>query len=187
MKKMYKLFENIKIVIDTREQRPYRFSHPTVMAPLQTGDYSLLGFTDRVVVERKSTEDLVSCLKGENRKRFERELQRSQRLDYFALVIESSLSDLAAGAYRSEMSPASVVQSIIALSVRYRVPVFFAESREMGARITESILRKYRPGRLCPVREFAGQHREGGMMNPTTPIGPKDVEEEIYLLPFTNT
>ena len=143
MKQTHRLFESITIVVDTREQRPYRFSHPTVTAALPTGDYSLLGFEDKVIIERKSIEDLVSCLKGTNRGRFERELQRSRALDYFALVVECSLSDLAAGAYRSEMSPASVVQSIIALSVRYRVPVFFAESREMGTRITESILEKY--------------------------------------------
>ena len=143
MKKAYRLFEEITLVIDSREQLPYQFSHPTVKGALSTGDYSLLGFEDKVAIERKSTEDLVGCLKGENRKRFERELQRSRALDYFSLVVEASLTDLALGAYRSEIAPASVVQTLVAWSVRYRVPVWFAESREMGARIVESLLEKY--------------------------------------------
>ncbi|MFC1888954.1 ERCC4 domain-containing protein [Thermodesulfobacteriota bacterium] len=143
MKKAHKLFENITIVVDTREQCPYRFGHDAVRAGLPTGDYSLLGFEDKVAIERKTVDDLVGCLKGAGRERFERELQRSRSMDYFALVIEGSLSGLAQGHYQSHMSPASVVQSILALSIRYRVPLWFAESRQMGQRITESLLEKY--------------------------------------------
>ncbi|MFC1888841.1 hypothetical protein ACFL4G_03685 [Thermodesulfobacteriota bacterium] len=44
MRKDHRLFDNITIVIDNREQCPYRFGHASVVAGLPTGDYSLLGF-----------------------------------------------------------------------------------------------------------------------------------------------
>jgi len=143
VRKPLRLFEKITVVIDTREQNPYTFSCPVEAGTLATGDYSIRGFEDRIAIERKSLDDLIGCLKGPNRERFERELQRSRALDYFSIVIEASLSDLGQGQYRSQMTPASAVQSVVALSVRYRVPVWFAESRRMGQRITESLLQKY--------------------------------------------
>lgn len=68
---------------------------------------------------------------------------KGKALDYFALVIEGSLSDLANGKYRSRMLPKSAVQSLLAFSVRYRLPVFFAENRQFGQRVTESLLCKF--------------------------------------------
>ncbi|MCA1987342.1 MAG: hypothetical protein LDL27_12865, partial [Desulfovibrio sp.] len=68
----------MKIVVDTREQRPFRFERwPAVIlepGTLPTGDYSLPGLAHRVALERKSLDDLVSCLKSTGRERFEREL-----------------------------------------------------------------------------------------------------------------
>jgi len=143
MQKAHRLFERLTIVTDTREQNAYEFRHPTVRGTLETGDYSIRGFEDRVAIERKSLDDLVGCLKDSQRERFERELRRSRAMDFFGVVLEASLSDLAGGAYRSGMLPASVVQSILALSVRYRVPIYFAENRTWGQRVTESLLEKF--------------------------------------------
>ena len=80
---------------------------------LETGDYSLANLESQVAIERKSIDDLIACLTTE-RDRFERELQRGRSLDYFALVIEGSLMDLANGNYRSEMSPKAALQSLFA-------------------------------------------------------------------------
>jgi ERCC4-type nuclease len=106
------------------------------------GDYSVCGLENYVAVERKEVNDLIGCLTT-GRERFERELHRGRALDYFALVIEAALSDLANGHYRSKMLPKSAVQSLLAFSVRYRLPIFFCESREYGQRVTESLLCKY--------------------------------------------
>lgn len=130
------------ILIDTREQQPYHFQTPSISGTLPTGDYSISGLEHLISIERKSLDDLVGCLCN-GRERFERELYRGRALDFFALVIECSLSDLINGNYRSQMTPRSAIQSIMAFSVRYRLPVFFAESREYGARVTESLLLKY--------------------------------------------
>ena len=41
------------------------------------------------------------------------------------------------------MEPKAAIQSLLAFSVRYRLPIFFCEGREYGARVTESLLCKY--------------------------------------------
>ena len=52
------------IVIDSREQKPFRFSPgiETVTAALKAADYSLLGLEDDVAIERKSLSDLLGSI-----------------------------------------------------------------------------------------------------------------------------
>ena len=132
----------MKIVTDTREQRPYSFETETVTGTLSTGDYSICGLEDHIAIERKTIDDLIGSL-SKGRDRFERELQRAKGLDYFALVVEADLKDIVNHAYRSEMLPKSVIQSLVAFSVRYKMPIWFCGNREYGQRITESLLLKY--------------------------------------------
>lgn len=132
----------LTIKIDSREQLPYKFNHPTEVGALACGDYSLAGLENHVAIERKTIDDLIGCL-TKGRARFERELSRGRALDYFALVLEASLADLANGNYRSKMLPKSAVQSLMAFSVRYHLPIFFCESRKYAQKITESLLLKF--------------------------------------------
>jgi len=132
----------ITIKIDSREQIPYKFEVPSETGTLSVGDYSIRGLEDHVAVERKTLDDLIGCLTA-GRDRFERELFKGKSLEYFCLIVEASLSDLANGRFRSHMNPKSAIQSLLAFSIRYRLPIFFAESREYGQRITESLLCKY--------------------------------------------
>ena len=132
----------MKILIDTREQRPYKFKTTSEVGTIPVGDYSICGLEHLISVERKEINDLIGCLTT-GRERFERELHRGKALDYFCLVIEGNLSDLANGRYKSKMLPKSAIQSLMAFSVRYRLPIFFCENRKYGARVTESLLLKY--------------------------------------------
>jgi len=137
----------MKITIDSREQAPFTFSRfPEVNAErgtLPTGDYSTRGFEDLIAVERKSLDDLIACLMGSNRDRFERELQRGSVMNVFAVVCEGSWEDISRGRYHSQMKPQAALQSIIAFMVRYRVPFIMAGSREAAEYITHGILQKY--------------------------------------------
>lgn len=136
----------MKILIDSREQRPFEFASFNVApetAALPCGDYSLPGFVDRVAVERKSLDDLIGCLKGKDRDRFERELARGGHYELFAVVVESSLADVSRGRYKSEMKPHSALQSIIAFQVRYRVPFLWCGSRKAAEYVTHGLLCKY--------------------------------------------
>jgi DNA excision repair protein ERCC-4 len=136
----------LRIIQDSREQAPYSFaSFPDVaceVGTLDTGDYSLSGFTDRIALERKSLDDLIGCL-SQGRQRFEKELSRARNFELFAVVLETSLSNLTNGYYRSGMKSQAVIQSIAAFSVRYRVPFLFCGNRAGGELMVYSLLSKY--------------------------------------------
>lgn len=156
--------ELMLIVVDTREQAPYRFEgygSTTQTATLGAGDYSLAGFEDRVAIERKALDDLVACLMGSNRERFERELQRLSRYDLGAVVIEATIEDLRQGRYRSQMNSVSALQSVFAFMVRYRVPFIWAGDRAGGELVTFSLLQKY-------AREITERCRQLARSTPAT-------------------
>ena len=129
------------VVIDTREQRPYAFPG-AVTGRLATGDYSLLGFEGRVAIERKSKSDAYNSL-GHDRARFRREVERLGALDYGAIVIEAGVPDFLRAPLFSRLAPNAALGSLLAWSVRFGVPVFFAGDRVLGARITLQLLQKF--------------------------------------------
>lgn len=129
-------------LIDSREQRPFRFNGPTRVVGLPTGDYSVQDYQDEIAIERKQLDDLVTCL-GKERERFKRELERARSLEYFAVVIEGTFSDLCQGNYISKFNPKSAVESISAFEVRYRIPFLFCGTQALAARKCESLLRKF--------------------------------------------
>ena len=135
----------IRIIADSREQTPYTFrGYPATVTAgtLNAGDYSLYGFTDLVSVERKELGDLLGVL-THDRPRFCRELERLRGYQAAALVIEASLATIRAGAYRSRMQPDAAVQSLISIMAKYRLPVFFAETRREGEGFCYDFLRHY--------------------------------------------
>jgi ERCC4-type nuclease len=60
--------QNFRIVIDSREQTPFVFNDnwPVETGALASGDYSIVGLTDFVAIERKSLSDLCSCVVAVN-------------------------------------------------------------------------------------------------------------------------
>jgi DNA excision repair protein ERCC-4 len=137
----------MRILIDTREQKPFSFDAfpgaTTETATLPVGDYSLSGFLDKVSIERKSLDDLIGCLMGKERERFERELARARHLEMFHVVVEADLNDLAQGRYKSAMKPHSAAQSLFAFQVRYRLSIVWASNRHRAEYVTYSLLEKY--------------------------------------------
>ena len=135
------------IVVDSREQCPFSFTHERYEVQVQpgtlsVGDYSLAGLEDKVAVERKSLSDLVACL-GRERERFERELMRGAALDAFAVVCEGSWLELARSEYRSQLNPHAACQSVLAFTARYRVPFLFAGTRGAAEYMAWGFLRQY--------------------------------------------
>ncbi len=134
------------IQLDTREPEgcgwePF-LKTPFVRECLSTGDMSLLGCGEWICLERKSKDDLISCL-SHHRDRFTDELRRAQRVPEFYVITECSYEDILRGSYRSRMTPESVWGSVIAMQHRYRIPFLFAGSREIAARLAETILLRW--------------------------------------------
>lgn len=138
--------EDIVVLRDTREQRPLDLKPlRTQRATLATGDYSVLGLQHCVAIERKSLSDLLGCI-GNDRERFEREIQRLLGYETRALIVESTWTDIEAGwdrtmasPWRSKVTPQSAMGSLIGWLAR-GIPVVLAGDRAMAAQMV---------GRLC--------------------------------------
>ncbi|MCH8852341.1 MAG: ERCC4 domain-containing protein, partial [Planctomycetes bacterium] len=112
------------IIVDSREQRPWRFENlPTATGSLSTGDYSVRGLEHLIAVERKSLDDLLSCI-GIHRDRFRRELARLRGFRFRCLIIEASHADLEAGQWRSQLKPSHVIGSLSAWMAQFDLPIW---------------------------------------------------------------
>jgi DNA excision repair protein ERCC-4 len=138
----------VVIVVDTREQLPYSFAFITpppevVRATLGTGDYSLKGYEDKIVVERKSLGDAYNTF-GQGRKRFQRELERMINYQFAAIVIEADWDTIVRRPpARSRLLPKSVVASIAAWSQRFGVHFWTCPNRDFAERWTYRLLERF--------------------------------------------
>jgi DNA excision repair protein ERCC-4 len=136
------------ILVDSREQKPYKFDcivpiPTTKIVALKVGDYSIEGYQDEIGIERKSLEDAYNTF-GQGRKRFQRELEKSIGFKFFAVIIESDWHSIVKyPPIRSNLNPKSVVSSIAAWSMRYRVHFWTVPNREFGERWTYRLLERF--------------------------------------------
>ena len=87
---------DLVVAVDTREQKPLKFSCTTQALKLDIGDYTTLGeHYNYTFVDRKSGNDLQGTLNKYNVERFKKEIQRAEGMDaYLFVVIESSISKI---------------------------------------------------------------------------------------------
>jgi DNA excision repair protein ERCC-4 len=105
--------EMITAIVDTREQRPANLGDLKIIRQgLTTGDYSILGLTSEISLERKNMDDMVACC-GRERERFQRELDRIRAYPVRAVIIEATWEQLCKGGWRSQISPEQVTGSIL--------------------------------------------------------------------------
>ena len=136
------------ILRDTREQRGWDFTcitpPPQVeVATLKTGDYSIRGYEDAVCVERKELSDLFGTL-GQGRDRFVRELERMSLMQFASVVIEADFETIIRRPpSRSKLLPKTVIRSIAAWQIRYRVHFTVCPNREFAERWTFILLEKF--------------------------------------------
>ena len=131
----------MKVVIDSREKLPYEFED-SIVRTLQTGDYSIFGYEDKVTVERKTKADAYGTI-GNGRTRFIKELERLREIDYSVILVEASLRNFIEPPQFSRLNPKSAINSLLAWSIRYGVHIFFADNRKMGNLLTLRILERY--------------------------------------------
>ena len=138
----------MKIIVDTNEQIAYHFANikprpEVVYKSLKTGDYSLVGFEDKITIERKTMSDLFGST-GHDRLRFQREFERMRSFEYAALVIEGSLRSLFKQPPPfSKMRSKNVFRTLLAWSIRYKVFVWPCPDRAFAERLTYLLLEKF--------------------------------------------
>ena len=136
---------DFRIVIDSREQQPYTFACEVVKARLDAGDYSVVGFEQRVAVERKSLRDFVGTVIHDF-DRFARELQRLSAMEAACIVVEADLTAVLCGQHAEALravAPQSLLGASTYIGVKYRVPVYWCGSRPGAVRFTDAYLRSF--------------------------------------------
>ena len=147
--------EQVTAIIDTREQLPLDLSPlQSVAGTLATGDYSVQGLESIVAVERKSLSDLLGCI-GQHRERFDREVIRLLAYPCRAIVVEASWPDLEQGEWRSQVTPAAAVGSVLGW-IAQGVPIVMAGDHERAGRYVGRLLftaarRRWREARALAV------------------------------------
>lgn len=146
-----------RCLIDTREQTPWVFSDAvtTERVTLPTSDYSLAGATDICAIERKSIPDLVMSCASKERERFWECMRRLGEYKHKALIVEGSVADIQAGAYRSMASPASVIATTLAMQIDFGVGVIWAGDRKHAAWSCEWMLTRLHKRLLAAAKENA--------------------------------
>jgi ERCC4-type nuclease len=131
------------------EQKPYTFKPfrkwfaGIECKKLSVGDYSIAGLEDRLTVERKSLQDLFNCCSTYgSREAFVRGRERLSKLDFAALVIESSMTKILRATEFSSRHPNAVFGTIQALAVRWGIQPWFAPTRSLAEEITACLPHK---------------------------------------------
>lgn len=132
------------VLIDSREQQKYSFrgisadvgqgggnwTVPTEVVKLDAGDYSLDGYATAIAAERKSHADLLHTI-GQERARFERELERLNAMAFATVVVEADWNTILNDPPpHSMMSAKTVFRSVLAWQQRFtRVHWWFVTDR----------------------------------------------------------
>ncbi len=126
----------MKLIIDTREQRPLVFNHKLIteveVKGLPFGDYGAMSsdYQHPVVFERKSINDLYGTL-SQGYERFKREIERAKEQNYrIIIIVEGSLKRILMGTAFSNRTPESIIYQLFTIRVRYDVETVFCPTRE---------------------------------------------------------
>ena len=142
----------LTIIEDTRESLPLDFSGlrgiEAVRQGLKTGDYSIVGYEDKICFERKSVPDLVGTLIG-GHERFLREMDRMKGYEVKYILVEHTAGTV----YRYcekmgwELKFDTIIQSLLAYAYHYHVRVRFCKDREDMAKYIVAKSREYLKGK----------------------------------------
>lgn len=123
------------IITDSREQLNLDFSRfknvESVRTKLDAGDYSVIGYENKISFERKSIQDLVGTLVG-GHQRFLRELERMKSYKEKYILVEHSPTILYSYCVKHgwENKFNTIIQSLLAYACHYGIRVRFCKNRE---------------------------------------------------------
>ena len=128
------------ILVDTRERRPLRFTLPTTKRKLETGDYSLAGFSGAMTVELKRYSDYTSCLSTSARwKKFTKfQLTRLATFEYALLLI---IGYLGKDTNRwSSCKPSTIINRTSFILAKFKIPIVFVPNDKVAGEVIEEYL-----------------------------------------------
>ena len=129
------------LIVDSREKTDFKWRFGRFakwfagveVASLKAGDYSIGGYEDQIVVERKSATDAVQCTApSQARARFISNCERLSSICRAAVVVETGFARLHRPVCPTAMHPNAVIGTLLALQSRFNVPIIFAGSRPLA-------------------------------------------------------
>jgi len=146
----------MNIITDSREK--LMLWKNTEVKKLDVGDYSFSfdgkDYSDIIAIERKNLSDLFGTL-GSGHARFKRELERSKKLDYFAIVIDGSHKQINdkdfPGAQYTKIKGYVINKILATLHIKYGINYFYAGNRTSSKRLITDIFKAYltQKGEAC--------------------------------------
>lgn len=144
-KKKMDILNDITFIVDTRENKWHHIKDfleenniPYIVQKLDVGDYSFylpnypeLNMDNKIIVERKSGLSELAGNFTSGRERFKREFERMEEGQKVHLLVETATwRKLFNGSYRSSFTPKAYRASLLSWSIKYNLPVWFAETKE---------------------------------------------------------
>lgn len=147
------------VIKDTREQKGWTFDAHVpdrrpprcdgmVVDTLQTGDYSLVGYTDILAIERKADfSELWGNYSSAKRKAFEAEMGRMFTIKHSYIIIESlfipDIMELSPPQFQRGVPGGALVRWLMYLTVKYGVNIIPAGAcgRKIAQMICEEVVR----------------------------------------------
>lgn len=136
--------EIFSIALDTREQliAPISLDVPIIVKKLEMGDLSVVGYENRIAIDRKQIGDFIGCVTWE-KERFTRLLIAMKQLSFAAVIIESTIADVRARKYRADVPPSFVLGAAAKVTTKYGIPVFFCGSIDSSTAFAVHLLRSW--------------------------------------------
>lgn len=149
------ILPSYKIIRDTREQDGHGWNFPahrperrppkcegTIVQKLDTGDYSMVGYTDILAIERKADfAELWGNYSSQKRPAFEAEMERMSHIKHPYIVIEScftpDIMELSPPQFRTGVPGKSFIRWLMFLSAKYGVNII--PSGACGWRVAQLI------------------------------------------------
>ena len=114
--------EDFTLIIDTREQQPLFKKPPrgltVIHKKLDNGDYSVLGFEDKIFIERKKLSDLLLYI-GKERKLTVAKLMRVRDFAFKGLIIEANEKTLYNNQLYSQVTKEMVEGFLLSFEIRF--------------------------------------------------------------------
>lgn len=130
----------MKILVDTRERKPYQFENIEEVA-LETGDYTCENIN--TAIERKTKPDFLKSI-TQDRERFKKECRRAKEFDRpMVILVEAPKEDFEEGDYKSEAHPNSVIGTIESWQESYNIEFIFEKNREKAKKRAKALLKSW--------------------------------------------
>jgi len=135
--------DDFRILIDTREQKPFSFNLPTTRTKLDIGDYTTIEpYFSGLYVERKTLVDFVNTL-SQHYDRFQAEIDRAKALNEYVVVCVDVLLEevMRFRIPQSKCSPVFIFHRLKQLMQKYdNLQFVFADGPILAAELTLKIL-----------------------------------------------